>query len=609
MAQYSAEDGLPNDWHLVHLGARATGGAGLVFTEMTCVSPEGRISPGCTGLWNDAQRDAWRRIVDFVHAHSRAKLCLQLGHSGRKGSTQLGWEEEDQPLPAGNWPTLAPSPLPYLEGISAPPREMTRADMDAVHRAVRDEARAMAAKPASTCSNCTWRTATCSRASSRRSRTGARTPTAAASGIACASRSKCSPPCAPPGRTVPLSVRLSSSDWAAGGLSEDELIVAARAMKAEGADLLDLSSGQTVPWQKPVYGRMWQTPFSDLVRNVVGIPTIAVGNIFEADHANTIVAAGPRRPLRARAPAPRRPGLDAARRGGAALAGTVVAAAVPLGEAPARAQPRARRADDGSRLDDGECTTAGRPARPRHRRRARHRRRDRRGARGRGRARDAPRPHGGRARACRCAHAGRDGRHRGRDRCCGRSSAPSARRAGPPARSRSSSTTPGLAKSRAIAKSDAAFWRDVLAVNLDGAYHCTRAALPAMLAANWGRIVNVASTAGLRGYAYCTAYCAAKHGVVGLTRALALEVAKTGITVNAVCPGYTDTGVVRDAIRNISEKTARSEADARESLVSFNPQQRLVQPEEVANAVLWLCLPGSESMNGQSLAIAGGEVT
>ena len=167
----------------------------------------------------------------------------------------------------------------------------------------------------------------------------------------------------------------------------------------------------------------------------------------------------------------------------------------------------------------------------------------------------------------------------------------------------------GLAKSRALAKSDAAFWRALLAVNLDGAYHCTRAAIPAILATDWGRIVNVSSTAGLRGYAYCTAYCAAKHGVVGLTRALALEVAKTGITVNAVCPGYTDTGVVRDAIRNISEKTARSEAEARESLVSFNPQQRLIQPAEVANAVLWLCLPGSESVNGQSLAIAGGEVT
>ncbi len=167
----------------------------------------------------------------------------------------------------------------------------------------------------------------------------------------------------------------------------------------------------------------------------------------------------------------------------------------------------------------------------------------------------------------------------------------------------------GLAKSRPLAKTDEAFWRAMLEVNLTGAFHCTRAALPAMLAANWGRIVNVASTAGLRGYAYCAAYCAAKHGLVGLTRALALEVAKSGVTVNAVCPGYTDTGIVRDAIRNISEKTARSEAEARESLVSFNPQQRLVQPAEVASAVLWLCSPGSESMNGQSLAVAGGEVT
>jgi NAD(P)-dependent dehydrogenase (short-subunit alcohol dehydrogenase family) len=166
----------------------------------------------------------------------------------------------------------------------------------------------------------------------------------------------------------------------------------------------------------------------------------------------------------------------------------------------------------------------------------------------------------------------------------------------------------GRPASRAIAKSDEPFWRDIMAVNLDSVYHLTRGVIPGMLAGEWGRIVNVASTAGLRGYAYCTAYCAAKHGVVGMTRALALEVAKTGVTANAVCPGYTDTGVVRDAVRNISEKTARSEAEARESLVSFNPQQRLVRPEEVANAVLWLCQPGSESINGQSIAIAGGEV-
>jgi len=167
----------------------------------------------------------------------------------------------------------------------------------------------------------------------------------------------------------------------------------------------------------------------------------------------------------------------------------------------------------------------------------------------------------------------------------------------------------GRPASRALSRSDGEFWQQMLAVNLTGSYHCTREALPAMLAADWGRIVNISSTAGLRGYAYCTAYCAAKHGVVGMTRALALEVAKTGITVNAVCPGYTDTGIVRQAVANISSKTGRSEAEARETLVSFNPQQRLVRPEEVANAVVWLCLPGSESITGQSLAIAGGEVT
>ena len=292
MAQYLAKDGLPGDWHLVHLGARATGGAGLVFTEMTCVSPEGRISPGCTGLWNEAQRDAWRRIVDFVHEASPAKICLQLGHSGRKGSTQLGWEESDHPLASGNWETIAPSAIPYYEGISAPPRAMTRADFDKVLADYLHAARLGAEAGfdllelhmahgyllASFLSPLTNR---------REDEYGGplanrlRFPLE----ILAAVRSAW-----PADR--PISVRLSASDWADGGLREEELLDIARAMKAGGADILDLSSGQTVPWQKPVYGRMWQTPFSDQVRNLVGIPTIAVGNIFEADHVNSIVASG-----------------------------------------------------------------------------------------------------------------------------------------------------------------------------------------------------------------------------------------------------------------------------------------------------------------------------
>jgi anthraniloyl-CoA monooxygenase len=283
MAQYMAEEGVPNEWHLVHYGARATGGAGLVVTEMTCVSDEGRITPGCTGLWNEAQRDAWRRIVDFTHANSKAAICLQLGHSGRKGSTQLGWQESDKPLPSGNWPTLAPSPLPYFEGVSTPPREMTRADMDRVHaeyvHAVRLGAQAgfdmlelhmahgyLLASFLSPLTN--QRTDEYGGSIANRLRFPLEVLRAARAAW-------------PDSR--PISVRVSAADWAEGGLSEDDLLAIARAFKEAGADALDVSTGQTVPWQKPVYGRMYQTPFSDLLRNSIGIATIAVGNIFEAE--------------------------------------------------------------------------------------------------------------------------------------------------------------------------------------------------------------------------------------------------------------------------------------------------------------------------------------
>ena len=166
----------------------------------------------------------------------------------------------------------------------------------------------------------------------------------------------------------------------------------------------------------------------------------------------------------------------------------------------------------------------------------------------------------------------------------------------------------GQAQSAPFLKTDDALWQNMLAANLTGTFHCTHAALPDMLASGWGRIVNVVSTAGLTGYKYVSAYCAAKHGVIGLTRSLAMELATRGVTVNAVCPGYTETGIVRETIANIVAKTGRSEADALGELTAGNPQKRLVQPEEVANAVTWLCLPGSGAMNGQAIAVAGGEI-
>ncbi|MDJ1157506.1 bifunctional salicylyl-CoA 5-hydroxylase/oxidoreductase [Chelatococcus sp. SYSU_G07232] len=291
MCQYSAEDGVPNDWHLVHLGSRAVGGAGLIFTEMTDVSEEGLITRGCAGLYNDAQEAAWRRIVDYVHAHSRAKICLQLGHAGRKGGTKLMWEGIDEPLEDGGWPILSASPLPYFPH-SRVPRAMTRADMDKV----RDDF--VAATQRGLRAGFDMVELHCAHgyllASFISPLTNIRDD---AYGGPLANRLRFPLEVFRAMRAAwpdhkPMSVRISATDWKEGGLSGEESVAVARAFAEAGADLIDVSTGQTVHDSAPVYGRMFQTPFSDQIRNEAGLATMCVGNITTADQVNTIIAAG-----------------------------------------------------------------------------------------------------------------------------------------------------------------------------------------------------------------------------------------------------------------------------------------------------------------------------
>ena len=293
MATYSAVKGVPQDFLLVHLGARALGGAAIVMVEMTSPTPEGRITPGCTGLWNDEQQAAFARIVKFVHTQNSAKIGLQLGHSGPKGSTQLGWETTDEPLAevAANWPVIAASPIAYGPQNQLP-HAMTRQDMDAMTAAfVASTRRALEA-------GFDWLELHCAHgyllASFISPLTNRRTD-AYGGGIA----ARCRYPLEvftalrqiwPTDK--PMSVRISAHDWAEGGNTADDAVEIARLFKAAGCDVIDVSSGQTTREAKPVYGRMYQTPFSDRIRNEVGILTIAVGAISEADQANSIIAAG-----------------------------------------------------------------------------------------------------------------------------------------------------------------------------------------------------------------------------------------------------------------------------------------------------------------------------
>ncbi len=292
MAMYSAVDGVPNDFHFVHLGERALGGAGLVFTEMTCVSPEGRISPGCTGMWNDDHVAAWKLIVDFVHANSQAKICLQLGHSGAKGSTKLGWEGDNEPLVEGNWPIMAASDVPWSPANQVP-KEMTRADMDAVRdqfvAAVRmgqeagfDMVELHAAHGYLLSGFITplQNRRTDGYGGSQENRLRYPLEVFAAMREVWPSHK-------------PMSIRISANDWAGDeGITPEEAVAIGEAFAAAGADLIDVSAGQTWEGQQPVYGRMFQTPFSDRIRNEGRLATMAVGNIYEPDHANSILAAG-----------------------------------------------------------------------------------------------------------------------------------------------------------------------------------------------------------------------------------------------------------------------------------------------------------------------------
>jgi anthraniloyl-CoA monooxygenase len=292
MAQYSAVNGLVGDYHLVHLGARAMGGAGLVFAEMSCVSAQGRITPGCPGLYAPEHTAAFKRIADWIHANTDAKFAIQIGHAGAKASTRVAWEGGDQPLVEGNWPIISASPQQYLEGVSQISKAMTRADMDEV------TAQFVAATQAAAAAGADWLELHCAHgyllSSFISPLTNQRTDEY---GGSLANRLRYPLEVFAAVRAVwpdnlPMSVRISAHDWVEGGITPEDAVDIAQAFKTAGADMIDCSSGQVSKQEKPVYGRMFQTPFADRIRQEAGIPTIAVGGISEADHANSILAAG-----------------------------------------------------------------------------------------------------------------------------------------------------------------------------------------------------------------------------------------------------------------------------------------------------------------------------
>lgn len=287
---YCANQGVPDDFHLVHLGSRALGGVGLVMTEMTAIAPDARVTKGCVGIWNDEQVIAWQRVTDFVHQKTDAKIGIQLGHAGRRGSTQRGWENENHPMDADNWPLVSASALPYLPNVSQTPVALSEAQMTTVI------GQFVAAAKRAEMAGFDWLELQAGHGyllssfispltNQRTDNYGGtlenrlRFPLAVISAV----------------RQVwskPLTVRISSTDWVDGGTTVDEAVEIGRAMKQAGADMIDCSSGEVSPQQQPVYGRMYQTPMADRIRNEAGIPVIAVGAITDADQVNSIIAAG-----------------------------------------------------------------------------------------------------------------------------------------------------------------------------------------------------------------------------------------------------------------------------------------------------------------------------
>ena len=291
MAMYSCVDGLPDDFYLVHLGARAQGGAGLVFTEMTAPSADARISPGCAGMYRPEHVAAWTRIVDFAHARTNAKIGLQLGHAGPKGSTQLGWENPDEPLPRGNWPLFGPSRVAFGPDNQTP-AELTREGMTAILgdfvRAAERGARCGFDLLELHCAHGYLLSSFITPLTNLRTdEYGGSLENRLRYPLEVFRALRAVWP-----QHLPMSVRISATDWVPGGIEPSDSVEVAQAFRDAGADLIDVSAGQTSRLARPVYGRMFQTPFADRIRNEVGIATMAVGNIFEPDHVNGIIAAG-----------------------------------------------------------------------------------------------------------------------------------------------------------------------------------------------------------------------------------------------------------------------------------------------------------------------------